>query len=107
MQISGSMRCWRATTTLSGAADMARSAEAHVFEVRRLLVDARDRRRDPVRVLARLGDAAHQRLHELSIALRWQPVARAGGPFGLAHDLALRRHLQARERPDLPMERLV
>ena len=48
-------------------------SEPHVLEVDRLLVDAHRRRRDPVRELARLDDAAHERGDERAVLGGRQP----------------------------------
>src|SRR5438876_9122067 len=50
------------------------SVETDVFEMQGLVVDAAERRRNPVRKLSRLGHpAAHQRLHEGVVLRTWQP----------------------------------
>ncbi len=64
-------------------------------------------RRDPVGELARLGDAAHERMHEGAVLLGRQPFAVPVGPFGLRDHLALGVDVQPGEQADLPVEALV
>src|SRR6187397_548525 len=77
MQISGSIRCWRMTSTDVASAFMSSIAliEADILEVDGLLVDAHRRRRNPVREPAGLDDAAHQRRDECAVLWRSQPLA--------------------------------
>src|SRR6185503_3833312 len=79
------------TPDTMNASVMSWLVESHVFEIERLTVDPRARRRNPVRELAWLDDATgHQRLHEGVILLAWQPPASARVPCVLVHDLAVR-----------------
>ena len=83
------------------------SIEAHVCEVHRLVVDAARGRRDPVRELARLGDAPHQRSDEVG-------RRRSAATDRPARSIPPRsprcrpdRCAQRRRRTDPPVERLV
>src|SRR5690242_1924394 len=83
MQISGSMRCWRANL-LEGSAltRTPRSVEANVFEIGRLAVDADRGGGNPVRELARFDHSAHERSDERAIVGRRQPLVFARLPLG-------------------------
>src|SRR5438874_7624237 len=62
------------------------SVETDVFEMQGLVVDAAERRRNPVRKLSRLGHpAAHQRLHEGVVLRTWQPLDRKSTRLNSSH----------------------
>src|SRR5512142_3280383 len=110
MQISGSIKCWRSTSTTAWLALIRLGAalvEAHVLEVDGLVVDAAPGRSDPVGEASRLGDAAHERRDEGAVALRRQPLEMPVRPVGLAHDVAVGIDPRRRERADPAVERLV
>src|SRR5260221_11293885 len=93
MQISGSMRCWRNTSTdtwltiISRSREGGASVEADVLEVHGLLVDPAGRRRDPVGEAARLGDPSHLRRDECTNHFPRQPVQMLVGAVAFAHNV--------------------
>src|SRR4029079_19764798 len=108
MQISGSIRCWRMTSTDVASAFMSSIAliEADILKVDGLLVDAHRRRRNPVREPAGLDDAAHQRRDECAVLGRSQPLALMRGPLGRVDDASVGRDARIGQRADLAVERL-
>src|SRR5262245_30409420 len=82
--------------------------ESDVLEVEWPAVDARARRRDPVRELSGLDDAArHQRLHEGIVLLGRKPAIAASMPLLPGQHRTGRTHVMAGEVPDGAMECLV
>src|SRR5580700_12147908 len=80
------------------------SIESDILEFDGQAVDAANRRRNPVRELAGLDDAAHQRLDVGMIGCVRQPVSHAASPFGFGDDAAIGGDVMAGELPDSSMK---
>src|SRR4051794_12703800 len=110
IQISGSMRCCRSTSTLwisAVAVSLMSSGKAHVLEIERLIVDAARGGRDPVREPARLDHATHERCNERAILVAGEPAIHAGLPLLGRDHVAVGINVTCRERSDAAMKRLV
>src|SRR5690349_2385738 len=102
--IARSRRETRPATTLLYP-PMVGSVEPHVFEVRRLIVDAADGWGDPVGELARLDHRrAHQRGDVGAVLVGRQPLVRIGLPVLGAHHRAVGGDVDLVEGADAAVE---